>query len=82
MITEPFDFKSNTDGDKGLGNSREPVRIPRAVEVSGALWKPARTEDGLDPQRVELPPTVIPIQAGMVFERFEAEEEESGASEE
>ena len=82
MTTEPFDFKSNIVGNKGLEESREAIRLPRAVEVSVGLWRQDRPEEGLDPQMVELPPTIIPLQAGMVFERFEEEEEDKSASEE
>ena len=81
IITEPFDFKSNSGSDKSIGKNGEPVRLPRIVEVSVGLWKPGRPEEGIEPLKVELPPTLIPIQTGMVFERFE-EEEESDASEE
>ncbi len=81
IITEPFDFKSNSGGDTGIGESREPIRLPRAVEVSVGLRKPASSEGGLEPDKVELPPTVIPIQAGMMFERYEEEEESDATGE-
>jgi prepilin-type N-terminal cleavage/methylation domain-containing protein len=78
MTTEPFDFKSNISGTK----DEEPIRIPKAVEVSVGLWKPDPREEGLEPQQVELPPILIPIQTGMVFERTEKEEEIDNALEE
>jgi len=73
IITEPFDFKSNIGGTK----EKEPIHIPKAVEVSVGLWKPDQPEEGLEPQKVELPPILIPIQSGMVFERPKQEEENS-----
>ena len=76
IITEPFDFKSTIDGNSNLGESEEPVRVPRAVEVSIGLWKPGLSEGDLEPRQVELPPTLITIQAGTVFERFEEEEKD------
>ena len=78
MTTEPFDFKSNISDTK----DEEPIRIPKAVEVSVGLWKPDPREEGLEPQQVELPPMLIPIQSGMVFERSEKEEEIDNALEE
>jgi len=81
IVTEPFDFKSNTDGNKSTTESGEPVRIPKAVEVSIGLWKPGLTEEDLEPEMVELPPTLIPIQVGMIFERFKEEEDSSAPKE-
>ena len=71
IITEPFDFKSKIGGIK----ENEPIRIPKAVEVSVGLWKPDQPEEGLEPQMVELTPILIPIQSGIVFERPKKEEE-------
>lgn len=71
LITEPFDFKSNISDPK----EEESIRLPKAVEVSVGLWEPGPVEEGLEQQPVELPPILIPIQAGMVFERSEKEEE-------
>jgi prepilin-type N-terminal cleavage/methylation domain-containing protein len=77
IITEPFDFKSNINGSKEIGKPEDSVRIPKAIEVSIGLWEPGDSEAGLEPEMVEVPPTLIPIQAGMVFERFEEEEDSS-----
>ena len=76
IITEPFDFKSTIDSTKSSGESEESVRVPRAVEVSIGLWKPVLSEGDSEPEMVELPPTIFPIQTGMVFERFKVEEED------
>ncbi|MDH3256468.1 MAG: type II secretion system GspH family protein [Nitrospinota bacterium] len=83
IITEPFDFKSNIGGNKSTGDDKDEIRLPRAVEISVGLWETVDRENGFEPRMLEMPPTIIPIQAGMVFERFEEEEEdESDASEE
>jgi prepilin-type N-terminal cleavage/methylation domain-containing protein len=81
IITELLDFKSDTSSGKDLGKRGDSVRLPKAIEVSIGLWEPGRPEEGLEPEMVELPPTLIPIQTGMVFERFK-EEEDSSAPEE
>ena len=81
FITEPIDFKSSIRGTKNTANIEERIRLPRAVDVSVGLWQSGQSEEGKEPRKVELPPTLIPIQAGMVFERFAEEEEGSGASE-
>lgn len=82
LITEPFDFKSNIGDNKNIGDNQDPIRLPKVVEVSVGLWKPDPREEGLEPQQVELPPMLIPIQSGMVFERSEKEEEVDNALEE
>jgi prepilin-type N-terminal cleavage/methylation domain-containing protein len=85
LITEPIDFKSIIDDNGNTIDKKDGVRLPRAVEISVALWEQAQREEGLEPEMVEMPPTIIPIQSGMVFERFEEEEdkeEENSASEE
>lgn len=79
ILTEPIDFKSNIDGNTGQEADLESVKIPRAVEVSVGLRNPDPSEESQEPQTLALPPTVIPIQTGMVFERFEEAEETSGA---
>ena len=71
IITEPIDFKSNI----GSTEEKEPIRIPKAVEVSVGLWKSDPSDEGLEPQKVELPPILIPIQSGMVFETPKKKEE-------
>ena len=81
FTTEPIDFKSTIGDNNIILNSKEPTRIPRAVEVSIGLWEPGQREQDLEPKMVEMPPTVIPIQAGMVFERFEEEEDSSAPKE-
>jgi len=79
IIAEPIDFKSNIADNKNTDNSKESIVLPRAVAVSVGLWGSVHPEKGHEPQRVELPTVIIPIQVGMVFERFEETEEESGA---
>ena len=81
FTTEPIDFKSTIGDNDTIRKSKEPVRIPRAVEVSIGLWKPGHPEQDLEPEMVELPPTRIPIQAGMVFERLEKDEDSSAPKE-
>ena len=81
IITEPIDFKSDIADNKNTSINKESIALPRAVEVSVGLREPVHPEKGQDPQMVELPPFIIFIQMGMIFERFE-EEEESDASEE
>ncbi len=82
IIAEPFDFKSNSGGDKSIGKNGDSIRLPRAVEVSVGLWGQVHPEKGHELQMFEFPSVIIPIQAGMVFERFGEEEEKSSASEE
>ena len=77
IVTEPIDFKSNITDNKSTENKKVEIRLPRAVEVSVGLWETNNPEKGLEPQKVEMPPTVILIQSGMVFERFKEEENES-----
>jgi hypothetical protein len=81
IITEPIDFKSNIADNKNTGINKESIALPRAVEVSVGISGLIYPEKGHEPQMLELKPFIIPIQAGMVFERFE-EEEENDASEE
>jgi prepilin-type N-terminal cleavage/methylation domain-containing protein len=81
FITEPFDFKSDIGDNKSTENNLEPIRLPTVVEVSVGLWESGPPNKGLEPRQVELPPTLIPIQTGMMFERSE-EEGESDATEE
>ncbi len=81
IITEPFDFKSNIGDNKITDTTEETIRLPRVIEVSAGLWQPGRPEEGVEPYQVELPPTIIPIQTGLIFKRLE-EEEDSGAPEE
>lgn len=80
FITEPIDFKGSIGDNKSISDSQDPTRLPRAVEVSVGLWEPDPSEEGQEPRQVELPPTIIPIQMGVVFERPE-EEEDLNASE-
>ena len=75
IITEPFDFKSSIGDNNSTGDKQEPVRIPKAVEFSVGFLKPGLS--GEEPEMVELPPTILPIQTGMVFERFKDAEEAS-----
>jgi len=85
IVTEPIDFKSIIDDNGNTSDNKDEIRLPRAVEISVAFWEPAHPEEGLEPHMVEMPPTIIPIQSGMIFERFEEEEkkeEENSASEE
>jgi prepilin-type N-terminal cleavage/methylation domain-containing protein len=81
IITEPIDFKSDIADNKNTSINKESIALPRAVEVSVGLREPVHPEKGQEPQMVELPPFIISIQMGMIFERFE-EGEESDASEE
>jgi hypothetical protein len=73
FTTEPIDFKSTIGDNKTILDDKEPSRLLRSVEVSIGLWEPGQPEKDLEPKMVEIPPTVIPIQAGMEFERFEEE---------
>jgi hypothetical protein len=76
IITEPIDFKSSIADNKNINTDKEPIPLPRAVEVSVGLFEPDYSDEGLEPYVVEMPPTIIPIQSGMIFERFEEKEEE------
>ncbi len=80
--TETIDFKSNIADNKNTGINKKSIALPRAVEVLVGLWGSVDPETGHEPQLVELPPVIIPIQTGMVFERFGENEEESGAPKE
>jgi prepilin-type N-terminal cleavage/methylation domain-containing protein len=84
LISEPIDFKSfivdNRNTQDSAGNTEETVRIPKVVEVSIGIWDSTPPKRGSQRKITEMPPTIIPIQSGMVFERFEGED--SGASEE
>lgn len=79
IITEPIDFKSNIADNKNIDNNKESIILPRAVEVSVGLTGPVHSEKGQEPQMVELPLVIIPMQTGMVFARFGENEEASGA---
>ena len=81
LVTEPIDFKSDIADNNNTGNNKEPITLPRAVEVSVGLWQQAQSETGSDAQMIELKPFIIPIQVGTLFERFEKEEENNSASE-
>ena len=81
IITEPIDFKRNITDNKSTKNNKGEIILPRAVEVSVGLWKPNNPEKGLELQKAEMPPIVILVQSGMVFEQFEEEEGTSGALE-
>jgi len=83
IITEPIDFKSNIADNKNIDINKESIALPRAVEVSAGIWEGSvHPESDHEPQMVELQPFIIPIQVGMLFERFRQDEEISGASEE
>ena len=86
IITEPIDFKRNTVGNRDtesdIGSIEKTVRLPKAVEVSVGLWEAMHPKEGSHRKMVKLPPFPIPIQVGMVFERFEETVEEGGAREE
>lgn len=82
IITEPIDFKSDIADNKNTSINKESIALPRAVEISVGLREPVHPEKDQEPQTIELPPFIIFIQTGMVFERFPEEEEESDASEE
>ena len=75
IITEPIDFKSNITDNKNTGINKESIALPRAVEVSVGLWGLVHPEKGHDSQLIELQPFIIPIQTGMIFERFKEDEE-------
>jgi prepilin-type N-terminal cleavage/methylation domain-containing protein len=79
IITEPFDFKSNIGDNKSIDEQQDAIPLPRAVEFSVGLWKMGNPEENESPQSVELPPILIPIQTGMVFDRLAEGEEESVA---
>jgi len=81
LVTEPIDFKSDIADNNNTGNSKEPIALPRAVEVSVGLWQQAQSETESDAQMIELKPFIIPIQVGTLFERFKKEEENNSASE-
>lgn len=70
FITEPFDFKSSIPDNKNIANNAEPIHLPRAVEISVSLLKPTSPEEDDEPQMFELPSVIVPLQVGMVFERF------------
>ena len=84
LITEPIDFKSytadNGDAINEAGNSEGPVRLPKAVEISIGLRETVHPEEDRRRKMIELPPFIIPIQSGMLFERFK--EENSSVSKE
>ena len=78
--TEPFDFKSSIGDNNKIGDKQDAIRIPRAVEISVALWKSGRPEKGAEPEMVELPSILIPIQSGKVFARIKEDDEENDES--
>jgi prepilin-type N-terminal cleavage/methylation domain-containing protein len=83
IITEPIDFKSSIADNKNIDINKESIALPRAVEVSAGIWEGSvHPENDHEPQMVELQPFIIPIQVGMLFERFKQDEEISSASEE
>ena len=79
LITEPIDFKSNI-GKNSDPDKKNEIHLPKAVEISVGLRDPDQPEEGIEPLKVEMPPTIIPIQSGMIFERFEEESEEENNS--
>ncbi|MDH5762591.1 MAG: type II secretion system GspH family protein [Nitrospinota bacterium] len=79
IITEPFDFKSNIGDNKSIDKQQDAIPLPRAVEFSVGLWELGSPEEDESPQAVELPPILIPIQTGMVFDRLAKGKEESVA---
>ena len=81
LITEPIDFKSNIVGNRDtenrIGSTEGTVRLPKVIEVSVGLWEGIHPKEGSQRKIAEMPPTLIPIQTGMVFERFKEEEDSS-----
>lgn len=70
--TETIDFKSYIGEDKKKGKNELSFPLPRAVEISVGLWESSLVNEGQEGRRVvTMPPFTIPIQVGMVFERYE-----------
>jgi prepilin-type N-terminal cleavage/methylation domain-containing protein len=70
--TETIDFKSDMGKDRITGKNEFSIPLPRAVEVSVGFWEVSPLKEGQERRRmVIMPPFTIPIQVGMVFERYE-----------
>ncbi len=85
LITEPIDFKrimvDNGNTEDRIGGLENRVRIPKAIEVSIGLLESMPLDEGHQRKVAELPPFIILIQTGMVFERFEEEEANDASGE-
>lgn len=85
LITEPIDFKrgmvDNGNTEDRIGGLENRIRIPKAIEVSIGLLESMPLEEGHQRKVAELPPFIILIQTGMVFERFEEEEANDASGE-
>ncbi len=70
--TETIDFKSDTGENRITGKNELPIPLPRAVEVSVGFWESSPLKEGQERRRMVIMPSfTIPIQVGMVFERYE-----------
>lgn len=70
--TETIDFKSTIGENRITGKNEFSIPLPRAVEVSVGFWESSPLKEGQERRRmVIMPPFTIPIQVGMVFERYE-----------
>ena len=85
LTTEPIDFKrgmvDNGNTEDRIGGLENRIRIPKAIEVSIGLLESMPLEEGHQRKVAELPPFIILIQTGMVFERFEEEEANDASGE-
>ena len=70
--TETIEFNSYMAEDRIKGKNEFSIPLPRAVEVSVGFWEYSRLNEGQEKRRmVTMPSFTIPIQVGMVFERYE-----------
>ena len=77
FTTETIDFKSSMGKNRIIGKNEFSLPLPRAVEVSVGFWDSSRLSEGQERRHmVKMPSFTIPIQVGMVFERYEAGVEE------
>ncbi len=60
---------SQADSLRDRDNDDEPINLPRAIEFSLGIFTDSFDEENGERELITLPPTIIPIHSGMVFER-------------
>jgi len=68
MVAEPVGL-NNPEARSSFGSESNAVSLPRAIEVSMGLIEPGSESLQEESRLVELPPVIIPVYTGMVFER-------------
>ncbi len=73
---EVFGLIDTTQADslRDRDNDDEPINLPRAIEFSLGIFTDSFDEENGERELITLPPTIIPIHSGMVFERTTLED--------